>query len=115
MTYCYNYSGNRQVYAGENTGTKTGGGQPRNGPWRFPVWDDDAGYDTSDPKHPDWADRVADLFDGADDARKRPRPIEEASQQHERGGADHTSERPQADERPPEGPPAVPIGGTPQL
>lgn len=33
------------------------------------MWDDDAGYDTSDPKHPGWADFMAD---GADALRKRP-------------------------------------------
>lgn len=31
-------------------------------------WDDDAGYDTSDPKHPDWGDR---MLERADIERKR--------------------------------------------
>lgn len=31
-------------------------------------WDDDAGYDRDDPKHPDWADAMADR---ADMQRKR--------------------------------------------
>ena len=27
------------------------------------MWDDDAGYDRDDPKHPDWADAMADKAD----------------------------------------------------
>ena len=26
-------------------------------------WDDEAGYDLRDPKHPTWADRMADMAD----------------------------------------------------
>lgn len=32
------------------------------------MWDDEAGYDRDDPKHPDWADAMADR---ADMQRKR--------------------------------------------
>lgn len=45
-------------------------------------WDDDAGYDIRDPKHPDYADRAfhaADHFRKADRENPEPKAEEESA------------------------------------
>jgi hypothetical protein len=44
------------------------------------VWDDEAGYDTDDPKHPDYAERRAERAEHEHD-RKREKEIDEAKYQ----------------------------------
>lgn len=50
------------------------------------MWDDEAGYDRDDPKHPDWADAIADR---ADLLRKREK--EEQHEDEARAGEDDPS------------------------